>query len=560
MTLSATTDQEACDTAGLRASIRLPLGGTLLLLAALTLLGFYRYGQEVIDRKVMVQAGNVERLFRQNWQRDAELFRDQIDFLQRDPQIRAAFAARDRTELLSRTEAWWVDLRAKFRVTHFYFHLPDKTNFLRVQHPQRYGDRVERFTLNQAAETGADAAGLELGTFGSFTLRVVHPWRVNGELLGYIELGEEIEHLTPWLKQTLGVELVLVLEKKFTTRSGWEEGQRMFNRHESWDESPHYVVIDRTEHVWMPELESFLLAADAGEARQPSFDVQSGQRLFRVRQLPLTDASQRQVGHILVLVDMAEAQASLGRSLAYLAGIILLVGGLVMVLFWVYVGRVQARFDQYLQRQATLAQDCQHREQQLLEQQELLIREKQLYQRVTVEEQTLGMLLRLALEPTRLEVFLRTALERLFASLPWIQQMPEGAVFLVDQEDGGGLLRLAASHNFAPDLQRRCAQVPFGSCLCGRAAASREPLFAAGVDERHETHFDGMAAHGHYVIPLLRGDRLIGVYTLYITDGTARNDRDEVFLQRVGEVLALGIEQRRNPAPVAARAPWEATP
>lgn len=275
MTLSATTDQEACDTAGLRASIRLPLGGTLLLLAALTLLGFYRYGQEVIDRKVMVQAGNVERLFRQNWQRDAELFRDQIDFLQRDPQIRAAFAARDRTELLSRTEAWWVDLRAKFRVTHFYFHLPDKTNFLRVHHPQRYGDRVERFTLNQAAETGADAAGLELGTFGSFTLRVVHPWRVNGELLGYIELGEEIEHLTPWLKQTLGVELVLVLEKKFTTRSGWEEGQRMFNRHESWDESPHYVVIDRTEHVWMPELESFLLAADAGEARQPSFDVQS---------------------------------------------------------------------------------------------------------------------------------------------------------------------------------------------------------------------------------------------------------------------------------------------
>jgi hypothetical protein len=126
--------------------------------------------------------------------------------------------------LLGCTESLFEEIRNKFRVTHYYFHDLDHTNFLRVHNSSRYGDYIGRYTLNKAYLSEKMAYGIELGPYGTFTLRVVEPWYINGELKGYIELGEEIEHITPYLKQVLDVDLIFLIDKQFLERDRWEEG------------------------------------------------------------------------------------------------------------------------------------------------------------------------------------------------------------------------------------------------------------------------------------------------------------------------------------------------
>ncbi|MCC6933984.1 MAG: hypothetical protein IT292_12170 [Deltaproteobacteria bacterium] len=74
-----------------------------------------------------------------------------------------------------------------------YFITPDRTCILRVHKPEKQGDIINRFTTLEAERTGKLAAGIEIGPLGTFTLRVVNPVYSKGMLVGYLELGKEIE-------------------------------------------------------------------------------------------------------------------------------------------------------------------------------------------------------------------------------------------------------------------------------------------------------------------------------------------------------------------------------
>jgi hypothetical protein len=66
---------------------------------------------------------------------------------------------------------------------------------LRVYQPENMTEAPTRFTKQQAMTRGTPVSGLELGRVGTFTLRIVYPWRIKNELIGYIELGQEIDSI-----------------------------------------------------------------------------------------------------------------------------------------------------------------------------------------------------------------------------------------------------------------------------------------------------------------------------------------------------------------------------
>ncbi|MCI5159215.1 MAG: hypothetical protein D3906_12450, partial [Candidatus Electrothrix sp. AUS1_2] len=83
--------------------------------------------------------------------------------LQENPVLQQQFLAGDRELLLETSRNLERKLSREYHITHFYYHLPNRVNFLRVHQPQRYGDRIDRLTIRQAAKTGDVASGLELG-------------------------------------------------------------------------------------------------------------------------------------------------------------------------------------------------------------------------------------------------------------------------------------------------------------------------------------------------------------------------------------------------------------
>ena len=178
---------------------------------------------------------------------------------------------------------------------------------------------------------------------------------------------------------------------------------------------------------------------------------------------------------------------------------------------------------------------------------ESLRREQQRVFHKAQEEKVLSQLAQIALRRQPMEAYLQAMLETLLESVSWLSLQAQGAVFLSDgdgEREGG--LRLAVSLRMAPELKIRCARVDPGQCLCGQAARSRELVHASHVDERHEVRIDGMAPHGHYCLPIMQEKDLLGVLTLYLSEGHAYSDDEARFLKRVADVFGLGIVQRQS--------------
>lgn len=139
-------------------------------------------------------------------------------------------------------------------------------------------------------------------------------------------------------------------------------------------------------------------------------------------------------------------------------------------------------------------------------------------------QRVLAELLETAMRPAPFEQRLQLALE-LILSTPWLALKGSGSIFLADA--ASGKLRMAARLGLSAAIEKTCATVELGHCLCGRAAASREIVFADCIDARHDVVVPGMSPHGHYCAPILYDDRLLGVLNLYL-DEHHRQTADEV--------------------------------
>ncbi len=182
-------------------------------------------------------------------------------------------------------------------------------------------------------------------------------------------------------------------------------------------------------------------------------------------------------------------------------------------------------------------------------------RQQDIIEKKAVAEQALGELLRLSLESHGLEEYFRRVLNVLFDSVPWLQILPKGGIFLSDEKEPGGVLRLSVSQGMDPELSKLCDRLPFGKCFCGKAAATRRMQYSSSTDdEGHEIHYEGMPPHGHYNLPILLDEEVLGVIVLYLPPGSPQSEHDLDFLYRVADVLSMGITRRRAEAEMQHRA------
>ncbi len=157
-------------------------------------------------------------------------------------------------------------------------------------------------------------------------------------------------------------------------------------------------------------------------------------------------------------------------------------------------------------------------------------------------QQVLNSLLHLSLQDISLEGILGKALE-LILSIPWLALESRGAIFLV--EDDPEVLVMKAQNKLAKPIQEACARLPFGRCLCGRAALTQGIQFADHIDERHDIRYEGIIPHGHYCVPILFAGKTLGVINTYLGEGHRSEQRELEFIAAVANTLAGIIVRKR---------------
>jgi Double sensory domain of two-component sensor kinase len=290
-------------------------------------------------------------------QADVEKLDATVRALAAHPGLVEAFRARNRARFLSVATPIFRDLEQRHGITHFNAHLPDRTNFARVHRPEIFGDRVERATLAGAAATGARAAGKELGDT-AFALRVVEPWVVGGEVIGYLELGEELGRFLTRLKQQTGDDYAMLVSKRdgaghaLLQRDAWRAMRSRQQRPDDWDAFPDFAVVDDTASDPAAFAGAQLGAIRAGG--QLLAEVSRGERVFARGLVPLTEASGRAVGGVVVLHDITQLHDSMTRARS---GILITLMAVAILMALLMLALVQQLVFARLDRMTTTLED-----------------------------------------------------------------------------------------------------------------------------------------------------------------------------------------------------------
>jgi signal transduction histidine kinase len=320
---------------------------TPVILAVLILLSFSILGVFWLQRRNNIDRVRMKveetRLFYDRYlDTDVRLMNGIFDFIKEKGDLKDAWLAKDRDKLLELAKPIFESIRSKCNVTHLYFHDLDRTCFLRVHNPAKYGDFITRPTMDSAHEQKQPAWGTEFGPYGTFTLRVVHPWLIDGKLSGYIELGEEVSNILPVLKDILGVELFVTVNKRYLTRADWEEGMRMMGRENAnWDLLSKSVIVDSTfENLSEESLQGMEVI---GRHDKSLFDVVIKHRSYKGGFVPLVDAGHLYIGDIVVMKDVTQMDVAVKLFSIMLTSVCIIVGVVLWAMFYVYIRHIESK-------------------------------------------------------------------------------------------------------------------------------------------------------------------------------------------------------------------------
>ncbi len=279
-----------------------------------------------------------------------------MDGIRQNRILKTAFLHRDRKTLLTHAEPLFKELKRDFGVTHFYFTGPDRVNLLRVHAPQKYGDTINRSTTLISERTGKISSGVELGPLGTFTLRVVEPWYEEGthKLIGYIELGMEIDRILAQLQNFFGVNVFVLVDKQFLNKSEWENGMRVLGRTPDWDRFPEVVLDAQTEKEVPPPIAK-RIRRGKNEDLNTTFYLEKNGDFYRAIALPIKDASNRPVAQMLIIANISY-QINTMHQRVLIAGISAsVIGVFLLVFFNLLAGRIARRIENDEQKLKQLA-------------------------------------------------------------------------------------------------------------------------------------------------------------------------------------------------------------
>ncbi|NJD33472.1 MAG: histidine kinase [Betaproteobacteria bacterium] len=293
---------------------------------------------DIRDQDIAERTAAVEKLFLQKLDKDTNLMIATMRTMMTNPSIERAFHQLDRPTLARQLGPLFASLRDKHHITHLYFTGPDLINLYRFHSPDEFGDEIDRLTTIKARDNQDAVHGLELGALGTLTLRLVMPWRSDSRVIGYLEIGEEIEHLISEISEGLAVDMLVLVDKRLVSLQQWQRGQALMKREGNWERFASQVTLAQTTDRLPAALDDLtlqrLLAGRTAE-------IDDRGRSLHLAAVPLRDAGQRHIGDLVVIRDITTLKSTFNWSIVAVTTISLLSAIGVLGVFYLALDRVE---------------------------------------------------------------------------------------------------------------------------------------------------------------------------------------------------------------------------
>jgi methyl-accepting chemotaxis protein len=251
------------------------------------------------------------------------------------PEVRDAFAARDRAGLLEVTGHMYEVQHEKYGMDQSMFAVPPATSFLRLNAPEKFDEDLSAIRPMVVAvnRDHVAAKGLSVGRSGPALFGVVPVFDRADQFIGSYEIGLDFGPMLDKLKAAYGLDLVFVVKAQTLHDVATNVDHSVFDEH---NEVGEYLKYASTNWELMRDLvhseDLAKLDGDPVEYTRASVGVDYG-----VVMITLRNASGDPIGVICAARDFSAFGAAKGRTTVLqiasaLLAIVLLAGLVIVVI------------------------------------------------------------------------------------------------------------------------------------------------------------------------------------------------------------------------------------
>jgi len=332
--------------------VLMPVAVLLALFLLIVFFGFFRLQESRIESEQALTTNKSSHIYQKEIDIEVLLLEYHAEVLAQNGELGKYWKKRNRPEIESFIKKIYETMRKERpQISHLYLIDTDGVCYLRAHIPEKFGDKIVRPSLLRTMESGLTRHGIEIGPFGTYTLRVVVPWYIDGTLAGYIEVSEEIKHLIPRLKETMGCETAMLIPKRFLDRKKWEEGQRKMGDNDSWDTCRSFIIFSSSSPVFSKRenMEKIEHLVDILLAKKPSkhvYFIKADGREWHLSIVSLNeDVTDPTPGILLLMRDVTHEMslAQKTQTTVFICGVLFGIG--ILGFFQFYSANLQDKID-----------------------------------------------------------------------------------------------------------------------------------------------------------------------------------------------------------------------
>lgn len=310
----------------------LPLSIFIVALGCLFISSFYLHEQEHLEIMAHKNSIRTFKEFDQKFENDVSMYTEMIKLIAKDQKAIRLFSTKNKEELYEYFKYPFKEWKEKYNVTHFYFHNADQTNFVRIHNFENDGDYINRSTLKRAVESNNISTGIKFDITHNLTLRVVYPWLVDNTIIGYIELGKEIDYFTPELSQLSGVEIIFTINKNLISQDDYALWLVNSKNNTKFKILEHMYIITST----INQLDKALLKELDKEIYLSNTKIKNFHKNFYLHSKDFIDANQNIIGKMVILEEFTDENTLFILTIFKTSSIVVILT-LILLIYYFYL-------------------------------------------------------------------------------------------------------------------------------------------------------------------------------------------------------------------------------
>jgi hypothetical protein len=249
------------------------------------------------------------------------------------PEVKRAFAARDKQGLQAIVEAAFKLQEDKYGISQAQFHLAPATSFLRVHNPSRPAEDLSKYRqiVVEVNRSGSIRKGIEVTTSGIGIFGTLPMTDEKGERTGSFEMAMEFGPMLDDMKKLYNFELGLYIDETILRETATSLKPEVYS---DQNRVGKFIKFHATHN----ELMRSLVTSDViNVAEEDTYLREAGGAPWGVLMQPVYNYAGKQIGVLAIARDFsdtrsADGQAKVWQAALGLGSIILLIGFILAVI------------------------------------------------------------------------------------------------------------------------------------------------------------------------------------------------------------------------------------